>query len=376
MPPAQPPSSPSPSSPPPASSTTPDPVRRLSVLNRGLPVWILAAMAGGVLLGRLVPGLRDALGVVDVGGVSLPLLVGMLVMMYPPLAGVRYDRTAAVAADTRLMVTSVVLNWIIGPAVMVALGWLFLPDQPDLRTGLILVGLARCIAMVLVWNDLACGDRDAAAVLVTVNAVFQVVMLGVLGWFYLTVLPGWLGLPVTSAGFPVGDVVRSVLIFLGIPLVAGALSRVLGERWRGRRWYEQRYLPRVGPLALVGLLFTIVLLFCLQGDRIVAEPLSVVRVAVPLVVYFAVMFTVALLVSRAVGLGYARSTTVAFTAAGNNFELAIAVAVGTWGAVSDQALAGTVGPLVEVPVLVALVYVMLWAGPRLFPRDPGVPTGR
>lgn len=349
-------------------------LREMSFLDRWLPVWILVAMAAGLLLGRFVPALGAALESVTIGQVSLPIAVGLLVMMYPVLAKVRYDETARVTGDRRLMALSLLLNWVVGPAVMFTLGWLLLPDLPEYRTGLIIVGLARCIAMVLIWNDLACGDREAAAVLVAVNSVFQVLAFGLLGWFYLQVLPAWLGLPTTSAEFSVGAIVVSVLVFLGIPLLAGFLTRVLGERAKGRQWYEERFLPRIGPWALYGLLFTIVVLFALQGDAITSQPWDVVRIALPLLCYFAVMFALGMLGSRAAGLGYARSTTVAFTAAGNNFELAIAVAIGTFGATSGQALAGVVGPLIEVPVLVALVYVSVWLGPRLFPGDPTVPS--
>ena len=344
---------------------------RLSTLDRFLPVWILAAMALGLLLGRLVPGLGSALDRVQVGSVSLPIAIGLLVMMYPVLAKVRYNETGRVLADRRLMVASLVINWLLAPAFMFALAWVFLPDLPEYRTGLIIVGLARCIAMVLIWNDLACGDREAAAVLVAVNSVFQVVAFGALGWFYLQVLPAWLGLPTTSAGFSVWSITASVLIFLGIPLLAGFLTRTVGERVKGREWYEARLLPRLGPWALYGLLFTIVILFALQGDRIVSEPLDVARVALPLVIYFLVVFSASLLLGRALRLGYPRATTLAFTAAGNNFELAIAVAIATFGVTSGQALAGVVGPLIEVPVLVALVYVARWARQHLFPADRG-----
>ena len=346
---------------------------RLSTLDRFLPVWILAAMASGLLLGRLVPGLAPALDAVKVGSVSLPIALGLLVMMYPVLAKVRYDETHRVTADRRLMGLSLALNWIVGPALMFTLAWLLLPDLPEYRTGLIIVGLARCIAMVLIWNDLACGDRETAAVLVAINSVFQVLAFGALGWFYLQVLPGWLGLPTASADFSFWAIVVSVLVFLGVPLVAGFLTRLIGERTRGRAWYEGRFLPRLGPWALYGLLFTIVLLFALQGQQITSRPLDVARIALPLVAYFAVMWLGSLLLGRAVGLDYAHATTVAFTAAGNNFELAIAVAIGTFGVTSGQALAGVVGPLIEVPVLVALVYVALWLAPRLFPHDPTLP---
>ena len=349
-------------------------MEEMSFLDRWLPVWILAAMAVGLLLGRFVPGLNTALEAVKIGSVSLPIAIGLLVMMYPVLAKVRYDETRRIGADRRLLVTSLVLNWIVGPALMFGLAWIFLADLPEYRTGLIIVGLARCIAMVLIWNDLACGDREAAAVLVAVNSVFQVIAFGALGWFYLQALPSWLGLPTTSAEFSIGAIVVSVLIFLGIPLVAGFLTRVVGERAKGRTWYEEMFLPKIGPWALYGLLFTIVLLFALQGDAITSSPGDVARIALPLLAYFVVMFLGSFLLGRAIGLNYAKSTTVAFTASGNNFELAIAVAIGTFGVTSGQALAGVVGPLIEVPVLVALVYVSLWAGRKLFPGDATVPT--
>ena len=331
-------------------------------------------MAAGLLLGRLVPGLGSWLGAVEIDGVSLPIALGLLVMMYPVLAKVRYDETDRVTGDRRLLGLSLVLNWIVGPVFMFALAWIFLPDLPEFRTGLIIVGLARCIAMVFIWNDLACGDREAAAVLVAINSLFQVVAFGALGWFYLQVLPSWLGLPTASADFSFWAIVGSVLVFLGIPLLLGFLTRVLGERAKGREWYEGTFLPRIGPWALYGLLFTIVLLFALQGEAITSQPLDVARMAVPLLLYFVLMFGFSLLTARAFGLNYAKSTTVAFTASGNNFELAIAVAIGTFGITSGQALAGVVGPLIEVPVLVGLVYVALWSGRRLFPGDPTVPV--
>lgn len=340
---------------------------RLSTLDRLLPVWIVAAMVVGLVLGRAWPGVADVLDGVTIGSVSVPIAIGLLVMMYPVLAKVRYDETRHVLADRRLLGASIVLNWIVGPALMFALAWLLLPDLPELRTGLIIVGLARCIAMVLIWNDLACGDREAAAVLVAVNSVFQVVAFGALGWFYLQVLPTWLGLSTTSADFSIVAITVSVLVFLGVPLVAGYLTRTLGERRWGREAYESTFLPRIGPWALYGLLFTIVVLFALQGDAVTSNPLDVVRVAIPLLAYFAVMFGIGMGAGRLLGLGYGRSTTLAFTAAGNNFELAIAVAIGTFGVTSGQALAGVIGPLIEVPVLVALVYVALRLRPVFDP---------
>ncbi|OBF03601.1 arsenical-resistance protein [Mycobacterium sp. ACS4054] len=342
---------------------------RLPIMDRFLPVWIGAAMAAGLLLGRIVPGLGSALGAVAVQGVSLPIAVGLLVMMYPVLAKVRYDRLDEVTGDRKLMVSSVLLNWVVGPAVMFALAWLLLPDLPEYRTGLIIVGLARCIAMVIIWNDLACGDREAAAVLVALNSLFQVVMFAALGWFYLSVLPGWLHLPRTGIDVSPWQIAKAVLIFLGVPLLAGYSSRRLGERFRGRQWYETRFLPRIGPWALYGLLFTIVILFALQGHQITSRPWDVARIAVPLLAYFAIMWAGGYALGHALRLGYARTATLAFTAAGNNFELAIAVAVATYGVTSGQALAGVVGPLIEVPVLVGLVYVSLALRSRVFADD-------
>jgi ACR3 family arsenite transporter len=334
-------------------------VAKLSTLDRFLPAWIGLAMVAGVLLGRWVPGLGAALSSVEVDGVSLPIALGLLVMMYPVLAKVRYDRLDLVTGDRRMLVSSLVLNWLVGPALMFALAWLLLPDLPAYRTGLIIVGLARCIAMVIIWNDLACGDREAAAVLVALNSAFQVAAFAALGWFYLSVLPGWLGLQQTGLDVSPWQIATSVLVFLGVPLLLGYLSRRVGESRRGRDWYEQRFLPRVGPWALYGLLFTIVILFALQGRQITSRPLDVARIALPLLAYFAVMWGAGVLLGRLLGMSYARTTTLAFTAAGNNFELAIAVSIATFGATSGQALAGVVGPLIEVPVLVALVYVSL-----------------
>ena len=339
-------------------------VAKLSTLDRFLPVWIIAAMALGLLGGRLVPGLGRALDAISVDGVSLPIALGLLIMMYPVLAKVRYDRLDTVTRDRRLLIPSLVLNWVVGPALMFALAWLMLPDLPAYRTGLIIVGLARCIAMVIIWNDLACGDREAAAVLVALNSVFQVIAFAGLGWFYLHVLPGWLGLPQADLTVSAWQIATSVLIFLGIPLVAGYLTRRLGERTKGRTWYEERFLPTIGPFALYGLLFTIVILFALQGQAITSRPLDVARIALPLLVYFAVMWAGSYALGKAIGLSYERTTTLAFTAAGNNFELAIAVAIATFGVTSGQALAGVVGPLIEVPVLVGLVYVSLAARRR------------
>ncbi len=350
-------------------------LERLSTLNRFLPVWIIAAMALGLALGTVIPGLDEALDSLSVGSVSVPIAVGLLLMMYPVLARVRYGQVARARGTGPMIRAAFVLNWLVGPLLMFALAWVFLADQPEFRTGLILVGIAPCIAMVLIWSDLANGDREATALLVAINSVVQVLAYSVLGWFYLTVLPSWLGLDTQGLDVSIWDVARTVLIFLGIPLAAGALTRYFGVRRRGETWYEETFIPRIAPLALYGLLVTIVLLFAIQGDAITSKPWDVARIAVPLLVYFAVMFTAGFVAGRALDLGYPRTATLSFTAAGNNFELAIAVAIGVFGASSGQALAGVVGPLIEVPVLVALVYVALWARRRYYPSDAaGIPA--
>jgi ACR3 family arsenite transporter len=347
---------------------------RLSRLDRYLPLWIALAMAGGLLLGTLVPSLNDALETLQIGTVSLPIAVGLLVMMYPVLAKVRYEDLGRMSDDgvsnRRFFGVSLFLSWIVGPALMFSLAWIFLADQPAYRTGVIIVGLARCIAMVLVWNDIALGDRERAAVLVVFNALFQVAAYALLGYFYLTLLPGWLGFD--TQGFEVGiwEVARTVLIFLGIPLAAGYLTRLIGIRRRGRDWYERRFIPRIAPLTLYGLLFTIVLLFAIQGEEITSQPLDVVLIAVPLLVYFAVMWVAGFASGRLMGFPYPQTAALSFTVASNDFELAIAVAVGVFGAASGQALAGVVGPLIEVPVLIALVYVALWLRRRLAWPEP------
>ena len=343
---------------------------RLGTLDRLLPLWIGVAMALGLGLGRLFPGLDDTLDKVKVDTVSLPIAVGLLLMMYPVLAKVKYTRIGHVVADRRSLALSLVLNWVVGPAVMFTLAWLMLPDLPEYRTGLIVVGLARCIAMVLIWNDLACGNRELAAVLVAINSLFQIVMYSVLGWFYLTALPSWLGLDTADLDVSMWEIAKSVLIFLGIPLLAGFLTRTIGEARKGTDWYENTFLPRIGPIALYGLLFTIVVLFALQGEQITDNPWDVASVAIPLLIYFGLMWGGSFLAGYRLGLPYDHNASVAFTAAGNNFELAIAVSIAVFGVTSGQALAGTIGPLIEVPALVALVYVALWAKRRYYPPDP------
>ncbi len=348
-------------------------VAGLSWLDRLLPLWIFVAMAAGILLGRLFPGLGAALDTVKVGSVSLPIALGLLWMMYPVLAKVRYGQLGQMRNRGRLLGTSLLLNWIVGPVLMFALAWWLLPDLPHYRTGLILIGLARCIAMVLIWNSLACGSNELAAVLVALNSVFQILFYSVLGWLFITVIPGWLGETGTTFQVSMWTIAQSVAIFLGLPLAAGAATRWLGVRARGERWYEEKLLPRLGPTALLGLLYTIVLMFAMQGDKLTRLPMDVLRISLPLVLYFGIMFTVAFALSRALGFSYEETASLSFTAAGNNFELAIAVAIGVFGVSSGEALAGVVGPLIEVPALVALVYLSLWLKRRLFP-DAGAPV--
>ena len=348
---------------------------KLSLLDRLLPVWILAAMTLGIALGRLAPGLGALLDQVKVSDVSLPIAVGLFLMMYPVLAKVRYGKLRQSGLNRKLLGTSLVLNWLVGPLVMFALAWLLLPDLPHYRTGLVLIGLARCIAMVLIWNMLACGNGEIAAVLVALNSLFQIGFYSLLGWLFITVIPTWFGAAGAALHVSIWMIARSVLVFLGIPLAAGALTRFGLERARGEAWYETRFVPRIAPLALLGLLYTIVLMFAMQGDRILRAPLDVARIALPLVLYFAIMFLLAFLLSRALGFSYDQVAALSFTAAGNNFELAIAVAVGLFGISSGEALAGVVGPLIEVPALLGLVYLSLWLRERLFPAGPSAPGG-
>ena len=353
--------------------TTTEPSPRLSKLDRLLPVWIGAAMALGLVLGRVFPVLDDQLDEVKIDTVSLPIAIGLLLMMYPVLAKVKYGSLGTVITDRRSVITALAITWLGGPALMFTLAWLTLPDLPEYRTGLIIVGIAPCIAMVLIWIDLARGDRELAAVLVAINSLIQIVAFSLLGYFYLELLPGWLGLDSEGIDVTVWEIAKSVLIFLGVPLLAGFLTRTVLERAKGTEWYEQRFLKRIGPIALYGLLFTIVLLFALQGERITDQPLNVTRIALPLLTYFAIMWSTTFFVGRRMGLSYERDTTIAFTAAGNNFELAIAVSIAVFGVSSGQALAGVVGPLIEVPALVGLVYVAHRLH-RTYPRKPSNPS--
>jgi len=322
-------------------------------------------MALGVGLGYAVPGMRGALDAVQLDTVSLPIAIGLLVMMYPPLAKVKYEelRKLVSAKETKkIFGVSLLLNWLVGPMLMFALAWAFLPDLPEFRMGLIMVGLARCIAMVLVWNQLAKGDSEYCAVLVALNSIFQILFYSLLAYVYITVLSGWLGGASASAQVNVSivDIAKSVFIFLGIPFIAGIVTRYTLIARRGKEWYDGKFVPRIGPVALIGLLFTIVVMFSIKGDAIVNRPLDVVRVAVPLVIYFLLMFFVSFWISMKMKFGYPMAATQSFTAASNNFELAIAVCIGVWGIASLQAFAAVIGPLMEVPVLIGLVNVALW----------------
>jgi len=353
----------------PRIARTPEPqsvARRLSRLDRFLPLWIFAAMGIGIGLGRVFPTLGAALDRVKVAGVSVPIGLGLLWMMYPVLAKVRYETIGKHVANGKLLGTSLFFNWVLGPIVMFALAWIFLPDLPHYRTGLILIGLARCIAMVLIWNSLACGSGELAAVLVALNSVFQILTYSVLGWFFLGVVPAWFGGATAVVNVSMWSIAKAVMIFLGIPLVAGYLTRRTLVARRGEAWYTGTFVPKFGPTALIGLLYTIVLMFAMQGDRILQLPLDVLRIAVPLLVYFGIMFGLAFVLSAKLGFGYEETASLSFTAAGNNFELAIAVAVATFGIGSGEALAAVVGPLIEVPALIGLVYVSLWARRRFF----------
>ncbi|MEE9399307.1 MAG: ACR3 family arsenite efflux transporter [Dehalococcoidales bacterium] len=352
------------------SKNTATVVGRLSIIDRFLPVWIFLTMAVGVGLGYAFPEIATAFDILRIDTVSLPIAIGLLWMMYPVLTKVKYEELSKVATAGKMFGVSIILNWVIGPVIMFGLAWLFLADLPEYREGLIITGLARCIAMVLIWNQLAGGDNEYCAILVALNSVFQMFFYSILAYFYVTVASSWIaGSEASVVHVSIWDIAKSVLIFLGIPLVAGIITRFTVLRYKGRQWFEETFAPRLSPTAMIGLLFTIFVMFSMKGEYIVSLPMDVLRIAVPLLFYFLLMFGVSYVLSWALKFAYPQTATISFTAASNNFELAIAVAVGTFGINSGQALATVVGPLIEVPALIALVYVSLWAKRYFFNSD-------